>query len=174
MGIGMTDINFSTLASDGYNIVDSLIRSMASTFHWIRVKAICYATEDEDIICDTVSQLAGTEELDIDISEGLHNNPLTVVDANLTKNKEYATLFGNLGEGVLRGILEDIDARVDDDCVFYVRLDKQKAVCGEYAITHGGDVISITAKIMAHPAKKEVALKVITDYITQMLPAPQR
>ena len=63
---------------------------------------------------------------------------------------------------------------MDDDCVFYVRLDKQKAVCGEYAITHGGDVISITAKIMAHPAKKEVALKVITDYINQMLPAPQR
>ncbi len=147
---------------------------MASTFHWVRVKAICYATEDEDIICDTVAQLAGTEELEIDISEGLHNNPLTVVDVNLSKNKEYATLFGNLGENVLRGILEDIDNRVDDDCVFYVRLDKQKAVCGEYEIAHGGDVISITAKIMAHPAKKEVALRVITEYLDRILQAPQR
>ena len=69
---------------------------MASTFHWVRVKAICYATEDEGIICDTVSELTGSEELDIDISEGLHNNPLTVVDVNLSKNKEYATLFSNL------------------------------------------------------------------------------
>ena len=147
---------------------------MASTFHWIRVKAICYATEDEDIICDTVSELAGTEELDIDISEGLHNNPLTVVDANLSKNKEYSTLFTNLGEDIVRQILGDLEQRVDDDCVFYMRLDKQKAVCGEYEISHGGDVISITAKIMAHPAKKEVALGIIRDYLNQLLQAPQR
>ncbi len=147
---------------------------MASTFHWIRVKAICYATEDEDIICDTVSQLAGTEELEIDISEGLHNNPLTVVDANLSKNKEYATIFTNLGHGILEQIRSDLDARVDDDCVFYMRLDKQKAVCGEYEISHGGDVISITAKIMAHPAKKEVALKVMGEFIDRLLQDPQR
>ena len=147
---------------------------MASTFHWVRVKAICYATEDEDLICDTLAELAGTEELDIDISEGLHNNPLTVVDANLSKNKEYATLFSNLGERILREILEDVDNRVDDDCVFYVRLDKQKAVCGEYEISHGGDVISITAKVMAHPAKKEVAVRVLTDYLNQILQVPQQ
>ena len=147
---------------------------MASTFHWIRVKAICYATEDEDIICDTVSQLAGTEELEIDISEGLHNNPLTVVDANLSKNKEYATIFTNLGHGILEQIRSDLDARVDDDCVFYMRLDKQKAVCGEYEISHGGDVISITAKIMAHPAKKEVALKVMGEFIDRLLQDPQQ
>lgn len=144
---------------------------MASTFHWVRVKAICYATEDEDLICDTVSRLAGTEELEIDISEGLHNNPLTVVDANLSKNKEYATLFGNLGSKILGELIEDIDARVDDDCVFYMRLDKQKAVCEEYELCHGGDVISITAKVMAHPARKEVALKVITDYLQSLLQA---
>lgn len=154
--------------------VDGLITSMASTFHWVRVKAICYATEDEDLICDTLAELTGTEELDIDISEGLHNNPLTVVDANLSKNKEYATLFTNLGKDVLQAILDDIDARVDDDCVFYVRLDKQKAVCGEYAITHGGDVISITAKVMAHPAKKEVAVGILSDYLNRILQAPQR
>lgn len=145
---------------------------MASTFHWVRVKAICYATEDEDLICDTVSKLAGTEELEIDISEGLHNNPLTVVDANLSKNKEYATLFGNLGHDVLEKLAGDLDARVDEDCVFYMRLDKQKAVCGEYEPCHGGDVISITAKIMAHPARKEVALKVVTEYLQRILQAP--
>ena len=147
---------------------------MASTFHWVRVKAICYATEDEDLICDTVSELTGSEELDIDISEGLHNNPLTVVDVNLSKNKEYATLFTNLGEGIVKRILDDLEQRIDDDCVFYVRLDKQKAVCGEYEISHGGDVISITAKVMAHPAKKEVAVQVMREYLDRVLQDPQR
>ena len=147
---------------------------MASTFHWVSVKAICYATEDEDLICDTVSELTGSEELDIDISEGLHNNPLTVVDVNLSKNKEYATLFTNLGEGIVKRILDDLEQRIDDDCVFYVRLDKQKAVCGEYEISHGGDVISITAKVMAHPAKKEVAVQVMREYLDRVLQDPQR
>ncbi|MBE6517425.1 MAG: exosome protein [Thermoplasmata archaeon] len=143
---------------------------MASNFHWIRVKAICYATEDEDLICDVVSAMTGAEELDIDISEGLHNNPLTVVDANLTKNKEFATVFRTLGKDIVDQILESIEDRVDDDCVFYVRFDKQKAVCGEYEITHGGDVISLTAKIMSHPARKEVAVGVLRDYLRNLFP----
>ena len=147
---------------------------MASTFHWVRVKAICYATEDEDLICDTVSELTGSEELDIDISEGLHNNPLTVVDVSLTKNKEYATLFANLGEDIIRQILEDLEQRIDDDCVFYMRLDKQKAVGGVYEISHSGDVISITAKIVAHPAKREIAVENAKAYLTRMvLPSGQ-
>ncbi|MBO5669588.1 MAG: exosome protein, partial [Candidatus Methanomethylophilaceae archaeon] len=101
---------------------------MASNFHWIKVKAICYATEDEDLICDVVSGMTGAEELDIDISEGLHNNPLTVIDANLTKNKEYATLFNTLGKDIAMQLLDGVEDRIDDDCVFYVRFDKQKAV----------------------------------------------
>ena len=143
---------------------------MASNFHWIRVKAICYATEDEDLICDVVSGMTGAEELDIDISEGLHNNPLTVIDANLTKNKEYATLFNSLGKGIADQLLDGLEDRVDDDCVFYVRFDKQKAVCGEYVIAHGGDVISLTAKIMSHPARKEVAIGVFRDYLQNLFP----
>ncbi len=142
---------------------------MASVFHWIKVKTICYATEDEDILCDMMSELTGVEELDIDISEGLHNNPLTVIDAHLTKNKEYARLFDNLGEKIIREILEEIENRVDEDCVFYLRLDKQKAVCGSYEITHGGDVISITAKMISHPARQEIAQNVLRDYLTGLL-----
>ena len=145
---------------------------MASTFHWIRVKTICYATEDEDILCDMMSELTGTENLEIDISEGLHNNPLTVIDANLSKNKESATLFKSLGENIVDALLNDLESRIDDDCVFYFRLDKQKAVCGEYEIAHGGDVVSVTGKIMSHPARKEIAEKVIRDYLLQ-LKAPQ-
>jgi RNA binding exosome subunit len=143
---------------------------MASNFHWIKVKAICYATEDEDLICDVVSGMTGAEELDIDISEGLHNNPLTVIDANLTKNKEYATLFNTLGKDIAMQLLDGVEDRIDDDCVFYVRFDKQKAVCGEYEICHGGDVISLTAKIMSHPARKEVAVGVFKNYLQGLFP----
>ena len=146
---------------------------MASTFHWIKVKTICYATEDEDLLCRMTSGLSGIEELDIDVSEGLHGNPITVIDATLNKNKQYTTLFQNLGEDIIREILAGLEEKVDDDCILYVRLDKQKAVCGEFSIAHGGDVVSVTAKIMAHPARKEVAVETIREFLQSLLPAQQ-
>ena len=145
---------------------------MASVFHWIKVKAVCYATEDEDLIHDVMEQLTGIEDedcFDVDISEGLHGNPITVIDANLSHNKEYERLFRNIGKGPLEAVLEQIEDRVDDDCILYMRLDKQKAVQGIYEISHSGDVISITAKVVAHPAKKEIAVKNAKEYLTRML-----
>ena len=152
-------------------------RLMASVFHWVKVKAVCYATEDENLIHDVMEELTGIEDddcFDIDVSEGLHGNPITVIDANLSHNKEYERLFRNIGEGPLRSVLDEIEDRVDDDCILYMRLDKQKAVQGIYEISHTGDVISITAKIVAHPAKKEIAVKNAKEYLTRMLLPSER
>ena len=146
---------------------------MAAAFHWVKVKAVCYATEDEDRIHDTMVQLIGTDDeevFDIDISEGLHGNPITVIDANLTHNKECERIFRNLGADVLTGILDGIEDRIDEDDTFYLRIDKQKAVQGIYEISHSGDVISITGKVAAHPAKKEIAIKVMREFIQRLVP----
>ena len=150
---------------------------MASAFHWMKVKAVCYATEDENLIHDVMVDLIGSDDeelFDVDISEGLHGNPITVIDANLSHNKEYERLFRNIGEGPLKIVLDEIEQRVDDDCVLYLRLDKQKAVQGVYEISHSGDVISITAKVVAHPAKKEIAVENAKAFITRMLLPSER
>ena len=73
----------------------------------------------------------------------------------------------------MREILEGIEDKVDDDCILYIRLDKQKAVCGEFVIAHGGDVVSVTAKVMSHPARKEVAVNTVRDYLQSLLPVQQ-
>lgn len=145
---------------------------MASAFHWVRVKAVCYATENEDLIHDAMVALIGKDDDDLfeaDISEGLHGNPITVIDAELTRSKDIAGMFTNLGKDVISDVLENIGDRVDDDCVLYLRVDKQRAVCGEYVISHTGDVISITAKIAAHPAKKDIAVRNAAEYLTRIL-----
>lgn len=146
---------------------------MASAFHWVKVKTICYATENEDVLHEMMTALTGVEEFEIDISEGLHGNPIIVIDAVLTHNKEFENLFKALGKDVVEQILSEIDDRVDDDCVMYARLDKQKAVQGEYVISHAGDVISITGKVVAHPAKKENALINIKEFLTRILQSAQ-
>lgn len=84
------------------------------------------------------------------------------------------TVFSNLGKDMLAQLSEGAGDRIDDDCVFYVRLDKQKAVCGEYAVAHHGDVVSITGKVASNPARKEVAVGNFTAFIDSLLSPPTR
>ena len=132
---------------------------MQVTFHWLRVQTFCYATERKELIGDTMAELLGTDEFEVDVSEGEHGNTMLILSQRLTKQKEFNALFSKLGANIRDAIVEDIDNRIDEDCVFYIRLDKQKAVQGIYDIAHHGDVISITGKVQSHPARKDVATR---------------
>lgn len=144
---------------------------MASVFHWIRIKAICNATEDEDLIFETMMDLTGLGEDDliVDISEGQHGNPIIVIDAEMKHNKECISLFCQLGEHIVEELLSQLNERTDDDCVFFIRLSKQQAVQKKYVTAHGGDVISITGKIVSHPARKEIAVKNAEVFLREIL-----
>ena len=135
------------------------------TFHWVRVQTFCYATERQELIEDTIKELLGEIEFEEEISESEHGNSMMILEARITKQREFNDLFSKLGDDILDSILDDIDNRVDEDDMFYLRLDKQKAVQGIYEVAHHGDVISIFGKVQAHPAKKEIAVKVLREFI---------
>jgi len=138
---------------------------MQTSFHWIRVQTFCYATERQDLIEDTLKELLGEIEFEEEISESEHGNTMMILETRVTKQREFTELFSKLSDEVLDFILENIDNRVDEDDMFYIRLDKQKAVQGIYEIAHHGDVISIFGKVQAHPAKKEVAVRVLREFV---------
>ncbi|MCQ2078744.1 MAG: exosome protein [archaeon] len=142
---------------------------MQATFHWLRIETFCYATEKEDLVAQTFADLVGTDEFQTDISESEHGNQMIVLQHMVTKQREMNALFTRLEPVVLQKFIDDMENRIDDDCVFYTRLDKQKAVCGEYWIAHHGDVISITGKVASNPAKKEVAMRNMTDFLQKLL-----
>jgi len=142
---------------------------MQATFHWLRIETFCYATEKEDLVGQTFTDLVGTDEFQTDISESEHGNQMIILQHMVTKQREMDALFKRLGQGLLQKFIDDIDNRIDEDCVFYTRLDKQKAVCGEYAVAHHGDVISITGKVASNPAKKEVAIRNMTEFLNKLL-----
>ena len=127
----------------------------ATTFHWIRVQTFCYATERKELL----------EEVMEELTESEHGNTMTILEARLTKQRQYRELFERLGPDIRSWILEDMDNRVDDDCMFYIRLDKQKAVLGTYEVAHHGDVIAVTGKIQSHPARKEVAARTLSEFL---------
>lgn len=137
------------------------------TFHWMRVQTFCYATERKDLLEETMEILLGdADEYSEDESVGEHGNVMTILEAKLTHQRQYRALFENLGEDIRQYIIDDADSRVDEDCVFYIRLDKQKAVQGIYEPAHHGDVIAITGKVQSHPARKEVAVRNLKGFLT--------
>ncbi|MBQ8179279.1 MAG: exosome protein [Candidatus Methanomethylophilaceae archaeon] len=139
---------------------------MQVTFHWLRVQTFCYATERRELLEETMAELLGTDEFTEEISEGEHGNVMTILEARLTKQREFNALFRKLGPGICSWLLEDMENRVDEDCVFYMRLDKQSAVQGTYEVAHHGDVIAITGKVQSHPARKDVAVRTLSGYLT--------
>ena len=142
---------------------------MQATFHWLRIETFCYATEKEDLVSETFQQIAGTDEFQMDISESEHGNQMLILQHMITKQRDMDALFKRLGPELLQNFLDDMDNRIDDDCVFYTRLDKQKAVQGIYAVAHHGDVISITGKVASNPAKKEVAMRNMTEFLQKII-----
>ena len=141
---------------------------MSGAFHWVRVRLFCYATEDEEKLTEVMNRIAGDVGFEKEITEGHHGNPMIIISADISKKRETESLFKNLGAEMMEKIAEQLDDRIDDDCVFYLRLDKQKAVQGEYRIAHHGDVLSITAKVVAHPARKDVAVKGMRDFLNSL------
>ncbi len=105
---------------------------MNVTFHWLRVQTFCYATERQDLIEDTLKELLGDIEFEEEICDSEHGNSMMILETRMTKQREFRDLFCNLGNDILDFIIEDIENRVDDDDIFYLRLDKQKAVQGIY------------------------------------------
>lgn len=137
----------------------------ATTFHWIRVQTFCYATERKELLEEVMEELLGDAEYSEELTESEHGNTMTILEARLTKQRQYSELFERLGPDIRSWILEDMDNRVDDDCMFYIRLDKQKAVLGTYEVAHHGDVIAVTGKIQSHPARKEVAARTLSEFL---------
>ena len=137
----------------------------ATTFHWIRVQTFCYATERKELLEEVMEELLGDAEYSEELTESEHGNTMTILEARLTKQRQYRELFERLGPDIRSWILEDMDNRVDDDCMFYIRLDKQKAVLGTYEVAHHGDVIAVTGKIQSHPARKEGAARTLSEFL---------
>ena len=144
---------------------------MQAPFHWLRIETFIYATEKEDLVTETFRTLAGTDEFRTDISESEHGNQMLILQAMMSHKKEQEGVFSRLGEELARELYDGAEEKIDDDCVFYVRLDKQKAVCGVYSVAHHGDVISITGKVASNPARREVAVRNMRAFLSSLYPS---
>jgi hypothetical protein len=128
----------------------------AVPFHYVDLRAFCYATEDEKRVEQALrTYLPEEAELQRTVSEGHHGDRIVVLSARLENADDVRHVLDELGEIDTDDLVAELDDRIDDNCAFYLTLDKQQAFNGVVA---RGDGITLRSKVEAYPAKREHAL----------------
>jgi len=135
-------------------------------FHYIDLRTFCYATEDEKRVEDALRAFLPEEfELDRMENTGHHGDRIVVLSARVETADEMRYILDRLAElDDIDRILDELDERVDDNCSFFLRLDKQAAFKNTIALGKG---ITLRAKVEAYPAKHDAAVENAREAIEQ-------
>ncbi|MDZ7745645.1 MAG: RNA-binding protein [Halobacteriales archaeon] len=141
-------------------------------FHYVDLRAFCYVTEDQKRVADALRTFVpdgddGDElELDYAETEGFNGDRILVVSIRLERADEMRHVLSKLTElDDIDTVIDELDHRVDDDCTFFLTLDKQAAFRGDIA---QGDGITLRAKVEAYPAKKESAVENVAETLESL------
>jgi hypothetical protein len=138
-------------------------------FHSVEFRAHCHATEEEARVDRAIRTLCPEGTIETERTEGHHGNPILLKRLRIQKDDAIAAFWRRVKDaGLLDRILEDLDARIDEDAVLRVRFDKQSAYQGSIELARTDDVIAVQAKIAAHPAKKSAAARVAREYLRRL------
>ena len=130
-------------------------------FHYVDLRAFCYATEDEARVERALRTLL-PEEFAIDraASEGHHGDRIVVLSARAENADDVRHVLDRLADLDLDRVREELDDRVNDNCALFMRLDKQAAYKERI---ERGEGLELRGKIEAYPAKREAAVENAAD-----------
>ncbi len=131
------------------------------SIHNITFRTIVQATESEDRVKNALSLFIFDGEITAIASEGHFGNPITILQARIEgKNcsRFIELLKSKLPENELTRLKNERCERIDEECSFHIRFDKQAAYKGEVRLASITDTIAAQIKIKAFPAKRERAI----------------
>jgi RNA binding exosome subunit len=138
-------------------------------FHYVDIRAFCYATEDDKRVADALRTLLPEEfELRRTESEGHHGDRIVVLSARVENADDIRVVLDRIGElpdDKQDRLREELDERVTDNTELFLTLDKQAAFNGDIAL---GDGITVRAKVEAYPASKEAAVENARDVLADL------
>jgi hypothetical protein len=125
---------------------------------WIEARTYCHATEDETRVDQALAFLAPEGETVREVLEGHFGNTLVRLTRRLEDRRSIRGLWDRWSAaGLTESIARDVDARVDEEGILHFRVDKQAAVQERLALATHPDAIDVRLKLIAYPAKVEVA-----------------
>jgi hypothetical protein len=134
----------------------------------VSFRAFVAATEDEGRVREALSIFVPLDRISSLTAEGHFGNEIKIMEASLRK-KEGQAFFQILREQLspedqLR-LRREMPDRLEGDNHFHLRLDKQAAYKGLLRLTDSKDAIDVCALVKTYPARRESALKVLSELI---------
>jgi len=135
---------------------------------WIRVRAYCHATEEEDRVARALEAVCPGGEDHREVLEGQHGNPIVHLARRLADAKAIRRTWALWDRaGILSAIRPDVDARTDADGVLHFRIDKQRAFEGRLELAKEEDSVDVQVKIEAYPARAEEIRRVARELLSE-------
>lgn len=130
----------------------------AVPFHYVDLRTFCYATEDEKRVEAALRTFLPEEtELSREETEGHHGDRILVLSVRLERADEVRHVLSKLAElEDFDRLLVELDQRVDENCAFFLQLDKQVAFHGDVELGTG---LMLRGKVEAYPATKDRAVE---------------
>jgi RNA-binding protein len=139
--------------------------------HNLCFRAFCQATEDEGKVRQALLFASGGKEERVERTkcEGYYGNPIVIMDVCIGSARPIKSFFQRLSKEDREALSDDLERRIDEDCAFYFRLDKQEAYLGRLVLGEKGDeddIIAVHGKIKSYPKSREASLRLMDDYLS--------
>lgn len=137
--------------------------------HYVRIRTFCYSTEKLERVKEAFSFfLTDDQEIKTEEIEGNFGNTYWLLKSSIEKSQRIKKLTdflkNNLNKDSYKKIKRQLSERIDEECSFYLRFDKQKAYNKELKLTSSGDSIVLRFKVAAYPAKKQNAIEIMQKF----------
>jgi RNA binding exosome subunit len=137
--------------------------------HYIDLRAFCYVTEDDKRVEDALGLFLPEEfEIQRSKSAGHYGDRILVCSARVESSRAMQSILdalGDLADEELSGVVDQLDERINENCAFFLTLDKQAAFNGNVEL---GDGITLRGKVEAYPAKKESAIENVETLLSEL------
>ena len=141
--------------------------------HNIKYRMFVYENEDEQELRTALNNIFPDVIPEVEEAEGLLEDEIIILSGVIDKKrylKDFLNnLFEELGTDEIIKLYDDIDKKMDDQCNLFLRLSKEDAIYEDLHIIDNGDSIHLKIKVEAYPAKKEIAVKNMKEFIKEKL-----
>ncbi|WP_295722007.1 RNA-binding protein [uncultured Methanobrevibacter sp.] len=139
--------------------------------HNIKYRLFVYENEDEEKLIEGLNFIFPDEIPEREEAEGIFGeaDEIIIYSGIVSKKRHTKEFLNNLFENLTRDdidkLYDELDKKTDDQCNLFLRLSKEAILDEKWQIVDGGDSIHLKIKIAAFPAKKEIALENMKEFI---------
>jgi RNA binding exosome subunit len=139
-------------------------------FHYVDLRTFCYATEDDKRVEAALRTfLPEDTEIEREVTEGHHGDRILVLSVRLERADDVRYVLSTLaGLDDFEGLMDELEERIDENCAFFIQLDKQAAFNGDVELGSG---LMLRGKVEAYPAKKERAVETAEEALEELADA---